>query len=275
MRSKCAKTVVILISENGICKIALRLFLFSYRTPMRSRCPPRLHGDMKEAYLDPSSLRLPDPPSLPKGKICGSRPEFTRFAQRADDANGIEIFGDDELEKDKDGNVVVAGFFYLRKSLLQDRTITSRLAQNRRERPLRRSAHLLAHGVLLGEAHLRKDEKARLSGTDLPNAYHRAGVSVQRAKTYAVGGKVAAREFARGPAFQRMIQRRRDAGLVPVVPAQIRLAWRSLAMGDLNGVCFMTSGHLNLFASARRGSRDYALPKSDSARTVAGRGDRG
>ena len=229
----------------------------------------------ERAYLDPSSLCLPDPPSLPKGKICGSRLEFTRFAQRADDANGIEIFGDDELDKDEDGNVIVAGFFSLWKSLLQDRTITSRLAQNRRERPLRRNAHLLAHGVLLGEAHLRKDEKARLSGMDLPNAYHRAGVSVQRAKTYAVGGKVAAREFARGPAFQRMIQRRRDAGLVPVVPAQIRVAWRSLAMGDLNGVCFMTSGHLNLFASARRGSRDYALPKSDSARTVAGRGDRG
>ena len=76
--------------------------------------------------------------------------EFTRFAQRVDQVN--------------------IGFFPSWKSLLQDRTITSWLAQNRRERPLRRSAHLLAHGVLLGETQLQEHEKARLSGMDFPNS---------------------------------------------------------------------------------------------------------
>ena len=120
------------------------------------------------------------------------------------------------------------------------------MAQNRRERPLRRSAHLLAHGLLLGETQLRKNEKARLSGVDLPNAYHRAGVSVKRSKTYAVRGRDPSRDFARGPAFERMVLRRRAAGLSPEVPTQGRVAWRNLAMGDLSAVCFMTNGHLNL-----------------------------
>ena len=139
----------------------------------------------------------------------------------------------------------MAGFFSLWKSLLQYRTITSRLAQNRRERPLRRSAHLLAHGVLLGETQLQEHEKARLSGMDLPNAYHRAGVSVQRSKSYAVKGRIPTRDFARGPAFERMVLRRRAACLSPEVPKQGRVAWRSLAMGDLNAVCFITTGHSN------------------------------
>ena len=70
-----------------------------------------LHGDVRETYEDPFTLRVPDYPKLPKGKTCGSQREFTKFAQRADAANGIELFGDDELERDEDGDVKVAGFF--------------------------------------------------------------------------------------------------------------------------------------------------------------------
>ena len=92
-----------------------------------------LHGQVKEAYEDLHSLRVLDVPKLPKGKVCGSAREFTKFARRADAANGLDIFGDDELERDEDGDVIVAGFFALWKSHLQDRTITARLAQNRRE----------------------------------------------------------------------------------------------------------------------------------------------
>ena len=106
---------------------------------------------------------------------------------RADEANGVELFGDDELDRDVDGDVIVAGFFALWKSLHTDRTITARLAQNRRERSLGLSASLLAHGVLLAEILLRDDEKARMSGRDLPDAHHHAMVSMLRAKTYALG----------------------------------------------------------------------------------------
>ena len=42
-------------------------------------------------------------------------------------------------------------------------------------------------GVLLAEVMLRDDEKARMSGRDLPNAYHHALVSMLRARTYALG----------------------------------------------------------------------------------------
>ena len=42
------------------------------------------------------------------------------------------------------------------------------------------------------------------------------------------------------------MSRRRAAGLSPEVPKQERVAWRSLAMGILNAVCFMTTGHWNL-----------------------------
>ena len=91
-----------------------------------------LHGDAKAAYDDPSTLRVADHPKLPIGKICGSKRKFTKFARRADEAQGVEIVGDDKLEKDEDGDVIVAGIFSLWKSALQDRTITSRLAQNRR-----------------------------------------------------------------------------------------------------------------------------------------------
>ena len=139
-----------------------------------------LHGHVKEAYEDPFKLRVPDVSKLPRGKICGRKKEFIQFALRADEANSVEIFGDDELERDEDGDVIVAGFFALWKSNVQDRTITSRLAHNRCERRLGLSSQLLAHGVLLGEIHLEPDEKARLSGMDLPNAYHIAGVSVRQ-----------------------------------------------------------------------------------------------
>ena len=100
--------------------------------------------------------------------MCGSQQEFTKFGQRADRANGVEIFGDDELERDVDGDgdVIVAGFFALWKSAVKDRTITSRLAHNSRERSLGVCAQRLAHGVLLCEILLRAHEKARSSGTD-------------------------------------------------------------------------------------------------------------
>ena len=49
-----------------------------------------LHGDMKRAYLDPALLRVDDPPALPKGKVCGRMSEFTKFAQRADRADGVD-----------------------------------------------------------------------------------------------------------------------------------------------------------------------------------------
>ena len=123
-----------------------------------------LHGDLKTAYIDPSTLRVADPPALPKGKICGRMSEFTKFAQRADRAQGVELFGDDELLRDEDGDVVVAGFFSLWKSMTKDRTITARLAHNKLERQLGVSSQLLAHGVMLGEILLRDSEKARSSG---------------------------------------------------------------------------------------------------------------
>ena len=45
----------------------------------------------------------------------------------------------------------------------------------------------------------------------------------------------------------REVERRRAAGILkPEVPHKVRFAWRSLAMGDLNAVDFMTTGHLNL-----------------------------
>ena len=107
--------------------------------------------------------------------------EFTQFAVRADQANGVELFGEDELERDEDGDVIVAGFFSLWKSLMKDRTITARLAFNTLERRVGDSSQLLAHGVLLGEIQLRETEKARMSGKDMPDAYHHAGVSTARA----------------------------------------------------------------------------------------------
>ena len=80
----------------------------------------------------------------------------------------------------------------------------------------------------------------------MPDAYHHGGVSTQRAKTYAVGSAVASTHFAQGPAFLRMIERRKADGRVPAMPEKVRVSWRSLAMGDLNAVCFMTTAHLNL-----------------------------
>ena len=72
-----------------------------------------LHGDLKKVYIDPTTLRVDNPPALPKGKICGRISESTKFAQRADRASGVEIFGDDELGRDADGDgdVIVAVFF--------------------------------------------------------------------------------------------------------------------------------------------------------------------
>ena len=183
-----------------------------------------LHVDLREAYVDPATLRVADPPALPVGKVCGRMSEFTTFAQRADRAGGVELFGDDELERDEGCNVIVAGFFSLWKSQTRDRTITSRLAFNLLERQVGVSGHLLAHGVMLGEIQLREHEKARMSGKDLPNAYHHGRASVLRAKTYAVGKAVASSHFARGRAFERLIARRTAAGLVPVVPDKVRVS---------------------------------------------------
>ena len=59
-----------------------------------------------------------------------------------------------------------------------------------------------------------------------------------------------------------MIARRTAAGLVPVIPNCARVAWRSLAMGDLNAVCFMTTAHLNLLRrhGAARDLARYRAP---------------
>ena len=57
-----------------------------------------LHGDLKKVYIDPSTLRVDNPPALPKGKICGRISEFTKLEQRADWGDGVEMFGDDKIE---------------------------------------------------------------------------------------------------------------------------------------------------------------------------------
>ena len=105
------------------------------------------------------------------------------------------------------------------KSATRDRTITARLAHIMLERRVGVSGELLAHGVLLGEIKLRDDGKARMSGKDLPDAYHHGGVSILRAKTYVVGAAVVSYHFARGRAFVRMVARRKAEGRVPQVPA--------------------------------------------------------
>ena len=205
-----------------------------------------LSGDLKEAFDFPASIRVADPRRVPaSGKVTGMG-EFTKFAVRADAADGIELFADDELERDEDGTIFTAGFFALRKSEEKDRTVTSRIAQNARERAVGVCGHVLAHGVCLCEVVLEPEEKIRSSGTDLPDAYHHGRTSVERAKTNVVGASVPLSAFVNGPAYKRLLARRATAGLVPVVPARVRVAWRSLPMGDLNAVCFMTVAHINL-----------------------------
>ena len=78
---------------------------------------------MKEAYLDPSTLHVPDPPKVPRSKVCGRMEEFVKYVLRADQAGGVELFGDDELRRDEDGNIISAGFFAILKSPEKDRVL--------------------------------------------------------------------------------------------------------------------------------------------------------
>ena len=87
-----------------------------------------------------------------------------------------------------------------------------------------------------------------MSGKYLRDTYHHGVISTQRTKTYAVGKAVASSLFSTCPAFERMVDRRRASSRLLVVPDKIRVSWRSLAMGDLNVVCFMTTAHLQFIA---------------------------
>ena len=90
-----------------------------------------------------------------------------------------------------------------------------------------------------------------MSETDLPDAYHHAAVSVRQAKSFAVGKAISSKHFvARGAAYQRMIERRTAAGIVPIEPASVRVAWRSLAMGDLNAVDIAQQVHYEVLVDA-------------------------
>ena len=66
---------------------------------------------------------------------------------------------------------------------------------------------------------------------DLPNAYHIAGVSVQRAKTYVVGGRIASCHFARETAFERMVTSTAASGR-PLSGSAGRGARRVAQFGD-------------------------------------------
>ena len=210
-----------------------------------------LHGAVRDAYLKPATIRKRDPPASPspQGKgVRAAKGQWEAFLHRVDASGGLELVSEEEGPHDAFGTSTHAGFFAIHKSQESDRTVTNRIPQNSQEQALGLSGRLMAHGVCLIDLQLRRGEKARVSGRDLPDCYHSCRVSFARACTNATGPLLPASLFEGGRAYRLLVQRCRRRG--SAVPEFVRAAWRSLPMGDLNAVCFVQAAHTNLLRRA-------------------------
>ena len=228
-----------------------------------------LHGDTRAAFLHPRRLRREGAPAAPRCAPVRARGgEWEKYLHNVDRANGMDLLVDADVPRDSEGNACIAGFFAIQKDEGRDRTITNRIPQNSQEMQLGLSGQLLAHGCCFVDMDLSTgislfDLVARVSLRDLPDCFHSVMVSLERAWTNAVGPKVPVEDFRSTPgrAYRRLVARCANLGIA--VPKQAQPAWRTLPMGDLNAVCFMQTGHLNLL---RRGG---ALPDSELVRYCA------
>ena len=267
-----------------------------------------LHGEAREAFLHPVSILLEFPPQPPRvSKIRARWGEWEGYLRVVDRANGLDLLGPE------DDSQWPAGFFAVLKSEDADRAITNRIPQNSQEKQLGLSRYLLGHGACFVDLDLRPGEVARMFLRDLPDCFHSVRASRERTRTNAVGELVATSDFdgsdpspgkaapgpatlsrgggqstgpcpatpARGggrvassPAYRRLVARCAELG-VPI-PEKCRPAWRTLPMGDLNAVCLVQTGHLNVL---RRGGlmRDEqlvrycdALPDHPRGSVIAG-----
>ena len=203
---------------------------------------------MKEAVFEPfaapSKLRLLDAPQPGRASVRGPLKEWMNVVRRVAEAEGLEFCDEDEVPRDLEGNPLKAGYFSIFKDADVDRTITNAIPANSQERSLGLAQKLLAHCVSIGEIMLTPTEKLRGSGRDLPDAYHSARVPLERSFRNAVGPWMDAHLWKDTSAYQRLVARRRERGLL-VPPRRITACWRSLPMGDLNAVDFMQVAHTN------------------------------
>ena len=162
------------VSFRSQCSVALRPLVAS-----RLAYPDKagtwdlarhLYGSTREAFENPESIRLDDPPFAPRAKIVGSRAEWSAFLAKADAGHGLSLLREDEVPRDlSSGEPITAGFFAIAKSLDEDRTITNRIPMNSQEESLGLCGDLLGHGTCFADVVLRHDEDLRVSLFDKPS----------------------------------------------------------------------------------------------------------
>ena len=198
--------------------------------------PFLLDPDIKRAYADPSSVKLPAEmwPKLPRSKVHASRSELLRLAAKWDEHKALRIFRCCDVDRSE-----TVGCFGVPKDESYDRFILNPSVINARSRKLSLYTKLLAPGCLLAQATLPSDAHVmRVCCDDLSEMYYTFHVPEQRAKRNCLGMVFSPSELCGFNAFNPS----RHYG-----PCYIALG--ALAMGDCGAVEYAQQSHFNVLLS--------------------------
>ena len=197
---------------------------------------------IREAYLNPDSLRLPESawPKLPPAQVHASRDEVLKLAAKWDAHSALAIFPASSVHAGEQ-----VGLFCIPKDAEWDRLILNPVVVNSRTASYSRFTRLLAPGQLLSLLHLPSpDHVLRMNADDLSEMYYTFIVTDARARRNSLNMRFRAAELEGFKAF----------ALCPVADEYV-IALRALAMGDSLAVEFAQASHWMLLSTRAQAMR--------------------
>ena len=197
---------------------------------------------IREAYLNPDSLRLPESawPKLPPAQVHASRDEVLKLAAKWDAHSALAIFPASSVHPGEQ-----VGLFCIPKDAEWDRLILNPVVVNSRTASYSRFTRLLAPGQLLSLLHLPSpDHVLRMNADDLSEMYYTFIVTDARARRNSLNMRFRAAELEGFKAF----------ALCPVADEYV-IALRALAMGDSLAVEFAQASHWMLLSTRAQAMR--------------------
>ncbi len=224
---------------------------------------------IRQVFLDPRLVE--NPPHPPTARTRCGRADLLRLLARMDAAGMLDFCREDEV----DGKLA-AGLFSIFKDTWADRLITNRRPRNSQEMPLGASRVLFPQASQLGDVVLKRGQRLRGSGDDLPDFYHTIRVSDSRALSNTFGPVLAWDDIAHLEAATRLHARvlRGDTRPCAGPPRWVRAMQRTLPMGDRNATDFAQIAHLGVLARHGGASMDELvsyrspLPGNDTLELV-------
>ena len=198
--------------------------------------PFLLDPEIKRAYLEPDSVKLPEAfwPKLPRSKVHASRGELLKLAAKWDKFKALRIFKCSEVD-----SLETVGCFGVPKDISFDRFILNPSVANSRARKLSCYTKLLAPGCLLAQASLpTASHVLRLCCDDLSEMYYTFVVPPLRSKRNCLGIAFQPHELKGFSAYNPVLHN-----------GPCFIALNALAMGDCGAVEYAQQAHFNVLAS--------------------------